>query len=126
MQKIKLYSAVLGGLILIVVVGIYVFFTKPEPLTTADVPTENLGHFVQVKLPEDPKSIGAKVTLDMQGKTPQTKPFNGNDDLSAEMAWMVRFDVGPEVKPATLNIEYVSGEVKFLKSVIFDTVLTAP
>lgn len=81
-------------------------------------------HFVRVKLPSKASSLGAKVTLHLEGKLPQTAWYSPSEGLGSDSSHIVHFGVGTEVKPATLKIEYLNGETKKLEKVIFDTTLT--
>lgn len=85
---------------------------------------EKENHFVRVVLPNDEKSLGAQVTLDLEGREPFTQVLETDFVLTADTAPELYFEIGESVAPATLEIIFASGETKKMQKVVFDTTLT--
>ena len=84
--------------------------------------TAEEGHFVEVVLPAEERSLGADITLSVTDREPIVLTVPEDHPLSP--APSVYFAVGETVAPATLEVRFTDGEIKRLEKVIFDTTLT--
>ena len=87
---------------------------------------EKENHFVRVVLPNNEKSLGAKATLSLTDRRPLTQVLATDFVLTEDQPPEFYFEVGARVAPATLEINFVSGETKKMRKVVFDTTLTLP
>jgi len=79
-------------------------YANLDGVSKAFINKGNDTHFVRVKLPNTASSLGAKVTLAVQGKDAQTAWFGPSEGLSSDSSHIIHFGVGNEIKPATLKI----------------------
>jgi hypothetical protein len=83
-------------------------------------------HYVRVVIPENPKSTGAKITLNMPPQEPYIYQFDADIDLSDPNDRLHVFNIQAPLQPATMTVDYNNGESHTMSQVIFDTTIETP
>ena len=127
---------IIAFIVIAVVAGIWGVYISGGPKQTLSLENEAVEiesyvpapgeHYVNVVLPLEDKSIGATLTLSMEGQAPIVYTFPPDKTFKANAPLSYRFIVPEPLAPATLQVAYSDGEVRAMSQVIFDTMIRTP